>query len=195
MTSYDVASNTWQTLERGGGRAAPAPRSANAGVKRNSVERGYHSHNDQRDSREYRGGAYQNTLSSYQPIKTPCQRGRTGVPLPQRPARLARVPGQSLPDIVHGVRAEAWCLLVHTGAYLSRGPGRKPGAVSYTRKRLSLAFTWPRSKAWCLTVHAEASLRLHLSLRAHIARHVMGCHSTRDFNIRGITWRAISTRL
>jgi len=41
---------------------------------------------------------------------------------------------------------------------LSRGPGRKPGASSYTRKHLSLSLTGARAKAWCLLIHAEASL-------------------------------------
>ena len=39
---------------------------------------------------------------------------------------------------------------------LSRGPGRKPGASLYTRKRLSLTGT--RANAWCLLIHAEAPL-------------------------------------
>jgi len=36
-----------------------------------------------------------------------------------------------------GARATAWCLLIHAEAsvFLSRGPGRKPGASLYTRKR------------------------------------------------------------
>jgi hypothetical protein len=36
-----------------------------------------------------------------------------------------------------GVKAKAWCLLIHAEASLSQGPGRKPGACLYTRKRLS----------------------------------------------------------
>ena len=38
-----------------------------------------------------------------------------------------------------------------------RGPGRKPGASCYTRKRLSLSLshTRARAKAWCLLIHAE----------------------------------------
>jgi len=40
----------------------------------------------------------------------------------------------------HGARAKAWCLFIHTEASLSlsRGPRRKPGASSFTRKLLSL---------------------------------------------------------
>ena len=38
---------------------------------------------------------------------------------------------------------------------LSRGPGRRPGASSYTRKRPSLTGAWAR--AWCVLIHAEAS--------------------------------------
>ena len=75
-----------------------------------------------------------------------------------------------------GGRAKAWCLLIHAEASLSyggqgeslvppftsgrvslsRGPGRKPGASVYTRKRLSL--TGGRAKAWCLLSHADSSL-------------------------------------
>ena len=77
-----------------------------------------------------------------------------------------------------GARAKAWYLLTHAEASLShggqgeslvpahtrgsvspsRGPGRKLGASSYTRKRLSL--TGARAKAWCPPIHAEASLSL-----------------------------------
>ena len=74
-----------------------------------------------------------------------------------------------------GAKAKAWCLRIHAEASLShggqgeslvppytrgsvslsRGQRRKPGASSYTRKRLSL--TGARAKAWCLLIHAEAS--------------------------------------
>ena len=77
-----------------------------------------------------------------------------------------------------GARAKAWCLLIHAEASLSlsRGPGRKPGASLYTRKRLSLShggqgeslvppytrgsvslslsLTGARAKARCLLIHA-----------------------------------------
>ena len=43
-------------------------------------------------------------------------------------------------SILTGLRAKAWCLLIHThrSVSLSRGPGRKPGAPLYTRMRLPL---------------------------------------------------------
>jgi len=68
---------------------------------------------------------------------------------------------------------------------MSRGPRRKPGASSYTRKRLSLIGA--RAKAWCLLIHAEASLSL------------IGCHLNHETRIHGAleddaTWRAIPGR-
>ena len=50
-------------------------------------------------------------------------------------------------SILTGLRAKAWCILIHAhrSVSLSRGPGRKPGAPLYTRMRLPL--TGSRAKA------------------------------------------------
>ena len=57
-------------------------------------------------------------------------------------------------------RAKAWAgasLYTRTRpslAHLSRGPGRKPSASSYTRTSRSLRpLTWARAKAWCLLIY------------------------------------------
>jgi hypothetical protein len=54
--------------------------------------------------------------------------------------------------------------------FLSRGPGRMPGASVHTRNRLSLhislslSLTGARAKAWCLRTHVEAPLSPYLSI-------------------------------
>ena len=83
-----------------------------------------------------------------------------------------------------GGRAKAWCLIIHTEASLSRGPGRKPRASFYTRKRLSLSRgigrkpgasshtrkrLGGRAKAWCLLLYTCKRYSISVALRAHLS--------------------------
>jgi len=57
-----------------------------------------------------------------------------------------------------------------------RGPGQKPGASLYTRKRLSRIHHGTRANAWCLLMNAEASLSHGPAARQRVRGVAAGQH-------------------
>jgi len=109
---------------------------------------------------------------------------------PRRRRRLRRLPGP-LPTFSLGLGPDISCSQRHGmvinssnegSKRVGRGPGRRPGASLYTRKRLSL--TGARSIAWCLHIHTEASLSQGPGLKSLLA----------SLKTRWMMWRAISAR-